>query len=467
MENLIEKTDIQGLLVRAYKELGFAYYVMIHFNDPKKAKEWLADIIPKLTTADVKPADFAIQLAFTNSGVAKFIDTQKLQTPFSREFNEGMAVESRQRVLGDYDLSDPKRWVWGNEKKESIDAILMIYTNEEKVLNEKYEEQKQEFLKMGITEIKKLDTNSAISPKEHFGFTDGISQPRIKGFSEKDAPLQSEFDIFNSTMPGEFILGYKNEYNINPFSPVYKNETEEIDLGKNGSYMVFRHLEQNVKEFWNFVHNTAETNPHFKDDDEIEIASKMFGRYPNGNPLNSKTGRDERMIDRNNFFYSKNDSDGFSCPVGAHIRKSNPRDGIDEDVDASKQIAKRHRILRRGRSFGEPLDASMEPQKMRQSTVVGERGLYFICFNTNIARQFEFIQQAWLNSPKFEGLENDVDPITGFAFDENHKYIPGNFTIQGCPVRKKLNNIPQFVYVKGGAYFFMPGIKALNFMATA
>ena len=108
----------------------------------------------------------------------------------------------------------------------------------------------------------------------------------------------------------------------------------------------------------------------------------------------------------------------------------------------------------------------MDPDKMLASSNEDKRGLFFICFNANIARQFEFVQQAWDNNPKFGGLEYDVDPIIGYTYMEN-EYSPGCFTIPDCPVRRKVHGIPQFVFVKGGAYFFMPGIAALKAIADA
>jgi Dyp-type peroxidase family len=470
MEIQLQKEDIQGLLLRSYSELDSACYVMIKFNQIEKAKQWLAGIINKITTANTpKPFLFALQIAFTNHGIEKLRDKNDvILTHFSREFEEGITSEVRKRILGDLDTNDSSLWDWGNEKHDrEIDAVLMLYAKDCDELNKQYDDLKAVFEAHNIQEIIKLDTSNMPIPehKEHFGFTDGISQPKIKGFSNTEVNASNEFGDFNMSMPGEFILGYENEYNIMPFSPIYQHGTVGKEIGKNGSYMVFRHLEQDVKGFWGFIKNEVQTNPHFNVEDDILLASKMFGRFPNGNPLTLTDNSNKSLTDKNDFFYAENDKDGFKCPVGSHIRKSNPRDGIDNDRDASKNIAKKHRILRRGRSYGEPLDESMNPDKMLASTVAGERGLYFICFNANIARQFEFIQQAWLNNSKFDGLDNDVDPINGFAYD-NLQYTPGNFTVQGCPVRKKVKNIPQFVTVKGSAYFFMPGIEALRFMAS-
>ena len=90
-----------------------------------------------------------------------------------------------------------------------------------------------------------------------------------------------------------------------------------------------------------------------------------------------------------------------------------------------------------------------------------ERGLYFICLNANIARQFEFIQQTWVNNPKFDGLYDEVDPLIG-------PREPGgaNHTVQAAPVRQRLHGLPRFVTVRGGAYFFLPGIRALRYLAS-
>ena len=172
-------------------------------------------------------------------------------------------------------------------------------------------------------------------------------------------------------------------------------------------------------------------------------------------------GDDPSLAKANDFGYFNEDPDGLRCPIGAHIRRANPRDSLDPDPGsrASVAINKRHRILRRGRGYGpritveEALRGDEEPDE--------PRGLHFLCLNANIARQFEFIQHTWVNDPKFAGLYDDPDPLVG-ARSGNR----GDVTIQGRPVRTRLQGMPEFTSVRGGAYFFLPGIRALRYLAT-
>ena len=462
---------MQGLLARGYGELPESCYLMLQFGNRQQGKDWLTGIAGRVSTAAAKETTFALQIAFTYRGIAALLDEAKLEHhPFSREFIDGMTTPERQRILGDLGYNRSEEWEWGADNQDAIHAVLMLYAKDCDTLQQEYAAIAKGLGGYSIREIIKLDTNSECPDhKEHFGFADGMSQPKISGFEAlASASSLKEPPAFNVVKPGEFILGYENEYGKQPFSPAYGEGGQPVDLGKNGSYMVFRQLEQRVKEFWGFIYEQAKTNIHFADKDPVYIASKMMGRFPNGNPLTLVDNASTPPLETeaaNDFLFKKTDADGFGCPVGSHIRKSNPRDGIDDDPKMSVEISKRHRILRRGRSYGAPLDASMDPDKMLASANSGKRGLYFICFNANIARQFEFIQQAWDNNPKFGGLDYDVDPIIGYTYMEGG-YSSGCFTIPDCPVRRKVHGIPQFVFLKGGAYFFMPGIAALKFMAS-
>jgi deferrochelatase/peroxidase EfeB len=139
-------------------------------------------------------------------------------------------------------------------------------------------------------------------------------------------------------------------------------------------------------------------------------------------------------------------------------------------------VSNRHRLLRRARSYGKPLVASLEPEAMLnviklQGELPGEarpgeeRGLHFMCFNANISRQFEFVQHTWVNNPKFAGQYSDPDPLIG---DQSSKYpdLKGTFTIQQFPVRRRITQVPRFVEVVGGAYFFTPGIRAIRYLGS-
>ena len=123
-------------------------------------------------------------------------------------------------------------------------------------------------------------------------------------------------------------------------------------------------------------------------------------------------------------------------------------------------------MIRRGRAYGPPVAPTMEPADiLRAGDDARERGLHFICFNTHIGRQFEFIQHTWVNSPKFDGLYTDDDPLIGDRGADG-KDEGGTFTVQAAPTRKRVCGLPRFVHVRGGAYFFMPGIRAVRFLAA-
>ncbi|QJW88787.1 peroxidase [Spirosoma taeanense] len=468
----LEKEDMQGLLIRAYGKFPEACYLMLRFQDPELGRQWLRKRLADITPATVKPATTALHLAFTYPGILTFLPKASFTESFSREFTEGMVRESRSRTLGDIDTNAPDQWRWGQPGREPH-AVLMLYAADKAALANLYRDIHEEFPHYGIDEQIRLDTRILPQGKEHFGFRDGLSQPLLvglgkEGTTSKNTPSSAGQDP-NTIMPGEFILGYPNEYQKIPFSPTLRLGDTEFDFGRNGSYLVFRELEQKVQDFWQFAVKAANENTHFAGKDAVYVASKFVGRWPNGNPLalvaepTAPPLADSQM---NAFAYKEGDREGFGCPIGAHIRKANPRDGIDNDPATSISVSKRHRLLRRGRPFGEPLAESMAPADLLTSKQGGTRGLYFICFNTNIGRQFEFIQNAWMNNAKFDGLYNDVDPIAGFTFLKK-KYVRCEFTIPDHPVRRKVKSIPQFVFVRGGAYFFMPGFRALRVMADS
>jgi deferrochelatase/peroxidase EfeB len=151
----------------------------------------------------------------------------------------------------------------------------------------------------------------------------------------------------------------------------------------------------------------------------------------------------------NAFSYS-DDPGGLKCPVGAHIRRANPRDSLDaSDPAGALERVRRRRLLRRGRSFGEPLPPSAPDGGT-------ERGLYFICLCADLERQFEFVQQTWLNNQSFSGLSGETDPLIGARAGASC------FTVPGAEFPTRYSNLGQFVTVRGGAYFFLPGIHALQ-----
>jgi len=260
------------------------------------------------------------------------------------------------------------------------------------------------------------------------------------------------------------------------------------EIWRNGCYLVFRQLAQDVSGFWKFLDEQAKGNP----DQRAKLAEAMVGRKMNGEALVPLSDRQIDGLDpdakdniRLNQFTYESDSDGARCPLGAHIRRANPRNGdlpygtsgllsrlirtlgfgrkgIRDDMVSSTRF---HRILRRGRAYGAAPSQKRDFQSGQADNQ--ERGLYFICLNANIGRQFEFVQNAWIMGSKFDGLSDESDPLLG-----NRLSFPGcpetsTFSIpQPDGVRRRITGLPQFVTVRGGAYFFLPSIRALSYIAA-
>ncbi len=226
-----------------------------------------------------------------------------------------------------------------------------------------------------------------------------------------------------------------------------------------------RQMMQDVDKFWTFMNErTKNEDGSINEAESIKLASKMMGRWPSGAPVTKfpdSDPNDPGEADDNDFGYFDNDKNGLKCPFGSHLRRCNPRDSF-EDIGkkVSLELTNKHRIIRRARLLGNPIASSPTNKKPE-----GEVGLLFNCFNADFARQYELVQHTWANSTKVYELYNDPDPIIGVR-EELNGAGQQNFTIQACPVNKTVNNLQQFVTVKGGAYFFFPSITAIRYLAT-
>lgn len=470
----LETGDIQGLLIRGHVNMDAAEYLMLHISDPKAAKTWLGHILPRITHGNVKPDDQCLQIAFTWQGLEQLGIDIGWAKDFRSEFIQGLNTEYRARILGDVDESDSNNWNWGGPRNEIVHAVLMHFAVDQTALNQASLELEKGILAGGMKIVERLDTESNPLLREHFGFRDGISQPIMPGLRKKGTAGNPEVPA------GEFVLGYINAHNELPDSPaVPKNlDTNRVlppapgrpdhgDLGKNGTYMVFRQLSQDVKGFWNFVMEAVrKENPHATATEAIALASKMVGRWPSGAPLVLHDKEVQTDDPENDFGFHETDLKGFKCPIGSHVRRTNPRDSLlTNSPEKAMTISQRHRILRRGRIFGAPLAPDFDPRSFIDAEDDGvKRGLHFICFNSNIASQFEFIQHTWTDNTKFQGMYEDPDPVLGIK-DSRNKAETHDFTIQAEPIRRKIQGLHRLVHVMGGAYFFMPGMRALRFLA--
>jgi deferrochelatase/peroxidase EfeB len=501
----VDYRDIQGLVRFGYRHMTEARFHLVGIADVAAARRWLSGAPVTTAVEESVLPKRALQVAFTSEGLQKLGLPEQLLDGFSAEFRAGMVEANRSRRLGDTNGDDPAKWRWGGQSQPHV--LIMLYAV-------------KGGLKDWETEAKGKDWDAAFSPiyrlstvdlddTEPFGFVDGISQPQLDWPRQEPARLRNTTDYTNVSALGEFLLGYPNEYGRYTDRPLLAPQDDpkgvlplaedapgKRDLGRNGTYLVLRDLVQDVNGFKRFVDEQAKHDQRAR----LLLEGAMTGRFPDGVPVVPSNysiipnddpkrvlppgspvarlsennvdgvGPDLKDIWLNRFDFA-NDPDGTACPYGAHIRRANPRTADlpagtrgwigrlirtlgfasthpHDDVLASSRF---HRILRRGREY-----VDKETQ---------EQGLRFICLNANIARQFEFIQTSWLVNPKFNGLDED-DPLVG-----NRASLPANGAVNtftqpsdsGLPCRT--HDLKQFVTVRGGGYFFMPGLAALKFIA--
>jgi len=479
-EELLEIEDIQGLVLRGYGKFKAARYLLLRIDDAQRARAYLQDLATRINRANDTPETVAMQIAFTASGLARLGMAPDVLATFSREFTEGMDQTDRSEALGDRDANDPQHWEWGHGS-EAVDAMLMVYALEP--LLETHVASEKAAFAGGFIALEK-HTTSLAGEKEHFGWRDGLSMPKIAGVPEdpeREARKRKREWWTDPIPPGEFVLGYRNDYkalteyptagfgddptNVLPQTP----DGTRKSLGRNGTYLVYREMTQHVHAYWNYL----ATNSREPGDDTaaraIALGAKMVGRWPSGAPLITSPDADDPTHATDNKFMYAQDHVGVHCPRGAHIRRANPRDVLaleDRDEDASKSMVRKHQMVRRGRPFGRPVVESMDTRAIMSAPPDTERrGLHFICLVGDINRQFEFVQRAWIHSGNFDSMYKDGDPIAGGRRAHGSENPNNEFTCPAVPVRRKYKAMPQFTTLVGGAYFFLPGLAALRFIA--
>src|SRR6266700_3619418 len=265
MADTLDLQDVQGLIIRGYGDLKAACYVLLKISNAGLAKAWLSAVADTITSGQARPAEQAFNVAFTYAGIKKLGLEPGIAAMFSNEFITGMVTPHRSLLLGDIAESAPAQWYWGGSDHKAIDMVFMLFAVDDQQLTDIYTAFAQTLAANGLQEILKLDT-SDIGGKEHFGFRDGISQPVIEGLPRTEIPL-------NIIKAGEFLLGYANEYGLYTDRPLLRPALDprgllprdssgsgNADLGRNGSYLVFRQLRQDVRAFWQF-HDEVTKNP--------------------------------------------------------------------------------------------------------------------------------------------------------------------------------------------------------------
>ena len=442
----LELDDIQRPVLRQFPLHGCGggsapyagSYFVLRIDDPRDGRELLRRLIPHVATAadpGGPPAPAVINLALSYRGLAALGVREASLQSFPEAFRQGMAA--RAEILGDTGESSPRTWEppFGTA---DVHVAIALAARDAATLEAAVATARAAQVDLpGIAMTYRLDVSRLTSGRTHFGYRDGISQPWIEGGPEPGSPGEPR-----PIRAGEFVLGYPDETGRLPPMP------QPAVLGRNGSFVALRKLHERVAAFRQFLAANAASAA----DAEL-LAAKLVGRWPSGAPLALAPERDDPALAadprRNDDFRYGDDPLGLRCPVGAHVRRANPRDALeDQAVDVAI-----HRIVRRGGSYGPELPAgTLEDDG-------ADRGIVFIAIGTSLTRQFEFVVSQWLNDGNFVGLGSEKDAIAGVNDGT------GTVTIPRRPIRRRLTEVPRFVVTRGGEYCFVPGIKALHWLA--
>ncbi|HEX8644076.1 MAG TPA: hypothetical protein VF702_09210 [Allosphingosinicella sp.] len=567
-DSKLETSEIQSLLFGGLGFMKDGSVVLYDLPDDRaRARAFMRGLYPHVGFGDGRKLrrDAIVTVSLGPRALEKLGLPDECLRGFAAAFLEGMSSAARNRILGDINKNAPDNWTWG---RDPHDLALLVYGRNEDAVTELCSTLAGLARDNGLGEPHRIPLEQTKKPAiEPFGFVDGISQPIIRGSYQS----YRKNDPIHLVEPGEFIIGYpdnrgnfppepelssladpQNRLPIADRSRDFGNSIVEAPraVGRNGSYLVIRQLEQDVTGFWDYCRSEYERLkdrlPAPYDMQPDYVAAKLVGRWrdgsslvrnpyypfpqehkereqrranrdnaqgftdatavaasgepagsetvrPNSNPSEgtaiasppasgtaagsaaataaetpskaaaqwsagakrSMAGTSEAVsaapreemapvrFSDNDFLFGVEDPQATRCPLGAHIRRSNPRDSLLPGSMEQVSISNRHRILRVGRLY--------KPEVGR------DPGLLFMCFNGDIERQFEFIQQTWLVSPAFHGLAGEQDPLTSNC-DGSGFLIPSH----DGPVR--LKPLPQFVRTLGGGYFFMPGRSLLAWL---
>jgi len=433
----VEIDDIQSGALHHRPTPYVGKYAFLRIDDRHAGRELLQQLLPAIDTGLPSPdpnQDAWVAVAFSWQGLRALGVPPDSLDSFPPEFRQGMAA--RAELLGDVGASAPTHWEPPFGTPDLHVAISAIAPDQPRLETALERARAALAGRTGVAVIWEQDVKQLPTGRTTFGFKDGISYPAIEGSgipgsNPQEAPLKA----------GEFILGYPDETGNLPPMPL-----PDV-LGRNGTYVALRKVHTRVAAWRQFLRAQA-ASP----EEEELLAAKMVGRWPSGAPLVLSPDHDDPTLGadprrNNDFLYRESDERGFKCPAGAHIRRANPRDA---DIIG---VTRLHRIIRRGTTYGPPL-----PEEVLEDDGV-DRGLIGAFIGAHLGRQFEFIKAEWINDGNFIGYPGEQDPVAG------HSGGTGIFTIPEQPVRHRLQHLPSFVVTRGGEYGFLPGLRALRWLA--
>jgi deferrochelatase/peroxidase EfeB len=446
--------DIQGFILRSYMMPTLRVFVLT-VVDPVRARTSLGAMvsqeagIPQITTAAQwadKP-EYCVNIAVTYEGLeALQVPAASLQT-FPSEFAEGAVARANQ--VGDSGPSAPSTWKGGLADR-GVHILLLLFAQSAALREQVTGYWRSSFADNGLVERFCQDGDALPGNLAHFGYRDGIAQPTIEGGLPGLVP-----DRLPPAPAGEFLLGHPSQFQDFTY-PVPQPD----DLGRNGSFVALRILEQDCAAFERFL---EEAPDRYGISGEL-LAAKLCGRWRNGVPLSLSPDTDtpESPIapeQLNTFDYvptpanpdAFDDRKGTRCPIGAHIRRMNPRHA---SVAGSSGL--KHRIVRRGLPYGPPFDPSQPDDGL-------ERGLVGLFIGVSLKDQFEFIMQDWVNKGDFApGISGTRDVVLGTNADSDNRFVIPRAGERPIVV----TGFPQFVTTRGAAYGFLPSITGIRHLAA-
>jgi Dyp-type peroxidase family len=467
-----DPTEVQKLAFGGHRAFQEATLLFHRFGAPQGARAFLAELLPSVTFVTATGSEpTRLQIALSRSGLATLGLEREVLDTYSVEFRSGM--RARHRVLGD-DPDEHDRWEFGG--KRPVDVVVLAYAKDREVHDRQVSDLRDLAARHGLVEVA-VQATTPLPPDEpiveHFGFRDGLTNPTIAGGDGRRAKPEDGTPGPTGTVVarGEVVLGAANGYGyrtIGPSIPASRDprarlpaflEPDFKDLGAHGTYLVVRKLEQDVPSFWHAM--DAGARELGREVDADWLAARVVGRWRNGSPVVAYPDR-SGPVPRDDDPGMSFSLDGFGrrCPIGAHVRRANPRDGLGDNPAVSLELVARHRLHRRGRPYGARIADPRVDDGQR-------RGLVFMAVGASLRRQFEFVQNLWLTNTAFNGLHGQDDPLVG---PRARGYFPDGvhttpFDLPGFPARRTVHGLPRFVAPRGGEYFFLPSRSVLTFLS--
>lgn len=465
----LDWADVQGTILRGYR-VDLARHFVLQVREPVRARALLGKLLagdsdlPAITTAArwrAKPTSF-LNVSITYEGLKALGVPAASLASFPSSFRRGATDPRTATLVGDVGDSDPTRWIGGLSKGGDVHLILSIWVHKGSDALEKVSAALRAAFDAAAVELSAHDAQALPDDQVHFGYRDSIAQPTVEGAPPRKRPLP---DSQPEVPAGAFLLGHPNQNG----GAVYRVLPDE--LSTNSSFAAFRILEQDVAGFEAFLTASAAS---LGVDREL-VAAEVCGRWRNGLPLvlspDTPTPKPPPAPEAvNDFDYVSSDPEaddtfGYRCPVGAHIRRTNPRS--QAVVGGGGHL---HRIMRRAMPYGPPYDPAHPDD--------AARGLVGFFINADLANQFEFIMNSWVNGSAFVKSVRGPDganPVRNISGDDVLGGIndpaSSSFTVSSPPsatapaTNQRLTGFSRYIVTRGGAYCYLPSITALRYLA--